>query len=281
MRFIFSRKSLRPLSLPPLVSNSGFPEKRLPQFWSLQGLQSYAVIRELQLQLVELRIRDLIPDTVLFLEHSPVITQGRGLQYTGEARPRHMPLPQGLPAGIEFSESERGGDLTYHGPGQLVIYPICKLDGQGFAPFRDVGAFLRNCEDGVIRALSERNIKAEVREKATGVWIGEKKVASLGIAIRKWVSYHGIAINAVNDLSPYFWISPCGFQPEVMTRLMDWIPFGPDWIQEREQWELALCESFCSGIQAASSIPFKLLSLTLSQAQQRIEELSALIPESP
>src|SRR5690606_30396973 len=147
------------------------------------GLTDYEEVRKVQLHLIELRSEDLIEDTVLFLEHTPVVTRGRGLQFTGSPRPRQMPLVQPLPAGIQFVETERGGDLTYHGPGQLVIYPMCKLDGSGFAPRHDVEGFLRKLERIVIEELESRGLAAHSRKNATGVWIGEKKVASMGIAI--------------------------------------------------------------------------------------------------
>ena len=112
---------------------------------------SYESVRQYQLTLVEARARDEIENTILFLEHEPVITRGRGLQFTGTRRDRHMPLPVVLPAEVAFAESERGGDLTYHGPGQLVIYPIIKLDGSNaFAPKHDVAGFLRGLESTVI-----------------------------------------------------------------------------------------------------------------------------------
>lgn len=203
------------------------------QFWSLQGLTDYEKARELQLELVELRASDRIPDTVLFLEHPSIITRGRGLQFTGEPRPRHMPLPMELPAGIAFAEAERGGDLTFHGPGQWVIYPICKLDGSGLGPSRDVVGFIRRLEGVLIDELSEWGIQAESRAHATGVWIGGHKVASLGIAVRQWVIYHGMAVNCVNDLTPFRLISPCGYSSEVMARLKDY-PV-PGWFQGDEK----------------------------------------------
>ncbi len=221
------------------------------KFRSLPGFTPYEEARTLQLSLVEQRVRDEIPDTVLFLEHHPVVTQGRGLQFTGTPRPRHMPVPQSLPQGISFCESERGGDLTYHGPGQLVVYPIVKLDGQGFGPHHDVAAFLRKVEKIFIDELMDLGIRLNselrpsVREGATGVWIGERKIASLGVAIRKWVTYHGIALNCVNDLSPFHLISPCGFNPEVMTRLKDWIPLEENW---RENLEKSLTRRFLMGV---------------------------------
>jgi len=205
------------------------------RFISLNGLVPYKEAQELQLKLVELRAHDLIPDTILFLEHTPVITRGRGLQFTGEPRPRHMPAPPLIPEGMDFVESERGGDLTYHGPGQLVIYPICKLDGKGFGPNHDIGGFLRTLESLIIAELAERGLSAETRPNATGVWIGDKKIASIGIAVRKWVTYHGIAINCTNDLKPFFLISPCGFAPEVMTKMDELVTQPENWRADFEQ----------------------------------------------
>jgi lipoyl(octanoyl) transferase len=148
-----------------------------------------------------------------------------------------MPAPTLLPPEIDFRESERGGDLTYHGPGQLVIYPIFKLDGHGFAPKHDVAGFLRKLEQIFVDDLKALGLAADARENATGVWVGEKKVASIGVAIRKWVTYHGVAINVTNDLKPFHLISPCGFSPEVMTRLKDLSTAVPEawrpWLEVR------------------------------------------------
>jgi lipoate-protein ligase B len=154
-----------------------------------------------------------------------------------------MPIFPHLLKDVSFAESERGGDLTYHGPGQLVIYPIFKLDGKGFGPYHDVTAFLRKFEQIFIQNLKQQGLTGFAKENATGIWIKDeknekdgqdKKVASIGIAVRKWVTYHGIAINCVNDLKPFFLISPCGFNPEVMTRLADWLPLGDFWRAELE-----------------------------------------------
>lgn len=206
------------------------------RFWSLTGLTRYEDARLLQLKLVDLRASDQIEDTVLFLEHEPVVTQGRGLQFTGASKPRHMPLPV-LPSGIDFAESERGGDLTYHGPGQLVIYPIVKLDGLGFGPKHDITGFLRKFENVLIQELASLGLRAETKKDAAGVWVGPAKVASIGIAVRKFVVYHGMAINVVNDLKPFHLFSPCGFNPEVMTNLKSLIPsfVMGDWRAELEK----------------------------------------------
>ena len=217
-------------------------QKVRPTFESLPGLTGYEEARALQQELLEKRVRDEIPDTFLLLEHHSVITRGRGLQFTGEPRPRHMPVPVMLPPGVEFAESERGGDLTWHGPGQLVIYPIVKLDGRAaWAPNHDISGFLRAMEQWLSRTLAGLGLQTEARADATGVWVlppegvtlppapgGARKIASIGIAVRKWVTWHGIAINLVNDLEPFRLISPCGFQPEVMTRLRDLAPSVPE-----------------------------------------------------
>ncbi len=192
------------------------------KFFSLRHQSSRLVpldrAREFQLELLEKRARGEISDTVLFVEHPSTITQGRGLQWTGQPRERHMPLPV-LPKEIVFTESERGGDLTWHGPGQLVIYPIVKLDGSGFGPNHDVTGYLRKLERVLIAVLEDYGLRGEMREQATGVWVGEKKIASIGIAVRKWVTYHGAALNVVNDLAPFQLFSPCGYSSEVMTSL--------------------------------------------------------------
>lgn len=228
----------------------------------------YGAIRQLQLELVELRHLELIPDTVLALEHQPVITQGRGLQFTGAARPRHMPLPS-LPQGVAFSETERGGDLTYHGPGQWVIYPIFKLDGNGWAPHRDVEGFLRQLESVCVALLAHYGVRAETRSHATGVWIGDRKVASIGIAIRKWVSFHGLALNCVNDLKPFYAFSPCGFAPEVMTRLADCAPLGENW---RAHLEQVCIQLFNQKLTQSGGKPIECFSFrSLSEAQARLD----------
>ncbi len=188
------------------------------KFVSLTGLISYNEAREMQKLWVDLRQRDEVEDTVFFLEHAPVITRGRGLQRqpgSDGSDLRRMPDPVGTQ--IEICDTERGGDLTYHGPGQLVAYPIVKL--KGGAAFRDVHSYLRFLELSIIDLMGAFDISARTKDGATGVWVGDRKIASIGIAVRKWITYHGIAINVVNDLSPFHAFSPCGFESEVMTSM--------------------------------------------------------------
>lgn len=150
-------------------------------------------------------VRDgLAPTTLLLLEHEPVITLGRG------AKPENLLDPRGIPV----VECERGGDATLHLPGQIVGYLIRKLpEGR-----RDLRAHLRLLESILIEALVELGIEASRREGSTGVWIdGVRKIASLGIACRQWVTYHGFALNVSCDLSAFEAIQPCGLPPGIMT----------------------------------------------------------------
>jgi lipoate-protein ligase B len=114
---------------------------------------------------------------------------------------------------IPIFEIERGGDVTYHGPGQLVGYPILKLDGDE----RDLHAYLRNLEQGLIDACAELGLTATRNPGWTGAWIGPRKIASIGIAVRRWVTMHGFALNVATDLSRFTTINPCGLDAAVMT----------------------------------------------------------------
>lgn len=163
-----------------------------------------------QKDLVAQRVRDEIPDTLIFCEHDPVITLGRGAQ-RGEA-PAIFPPP-----GTDLVEIERGGFATWHGPGQIVVYPIVRLDkGREFG----VVALIRSLENWVSEALRSLGLDAGIVEGKTGVWIErERKIASIGIAVSHWVSYHGLALNFATGAEPWRAFNPCGFDPEVMTDL--------------------------------------------------------------
>ena len=145
-------------------------------------------------------------DALVLVEHPHVITVGR----------TRGALAHILGAGdVEVVEVERGGDVTYHGPGQIVAYPILLLEeGE-----RDLHRFLRNLEEGMIRTLARWEIAADREPGKTGVWIGSKKVCSIGVAVRRWVTFHGLALNVTADLSYFARINPCGFEASVMTSL--------------------------------------------------------------
>ena len=175
------------------------------------GVVPYAAALDLQRSLADDRIAGRIPDTLLLLEHPPVITLGRG------TKDASLPIDaESLrKRGIEVFEIERGGDVTYHGPGQLVGYPI--IDLQQHKP--DLHWYLRQLEAMLIAALGEFGIPAERRESYTGVWTKGRKIASIGIHVRQWVTWHGFALNVTTDLSPFELIVPCGIQGVEMTSI--------------------------------------------------------------
>jgi lipoyl(octanoyl) transferase len=163
-----------------------------------------------QLALVEARQVGKAPDTLIIVEHPHVFTLGRR---------RDSQQNVLAPGDVPVIEIERGGDVTYHGPGQLVAYPIVFLDGEE----RDLHKFLRNLEEAVIRTCARTGVTADREPGKTGVWtsteLGRKKLCSMGIACRKWVTFHGLALNVTTDLSYFARINPCGFEANVMTSL--------------------------------------------------------------
>jgi lipoyl(octanoyl) transferase len=174
------------------------------------GRLPYAEALALQRDLAARRITGEIPhDVLLLVEHPPVITLGRGF------KPEHLPTPAAFLAarGVELFEVERGGDVTFHGPGQLVGYPIYHLGEHR----RDLHWFLRRLEDALIAALAALGIPGGRREGATGVWTAGRKIASIGIHVRQWVTWHGFALNVTTDLSYFDLMVPCGIPDVVMT----------------------------------------------------------------
>src|SRR3954469_16921535 len=171
------------------------------------GRVPYTAAVELQTRLRERRQAGEIPDSLLLLEHPPTYTKGR--------RSEKADLPMGeewyRSQGIEVHETSRGGRGTYHGPGQLVGYPIMGVT--------DVVAFLRTMEAGIIRALADESVEAEVREGLTGVWVGDRKIGSIGLHVSRGVTMHGFAVNVDCDLQPFEWIVPCGIDGVRMTSL--------------------------------------------------------------
>lgn len=174
------------------------------------GLVPYGQALERQRALADDRIAGrLSQDMLLLLEHPPVVTLGRG------TRGSSLPIAPELLArrGIEVFEIERGGDVTYHGPGQLVAYPIFDLA----AHQQDLHWFLRQLEEVLITALRQLGLPAERNAGYTGVWTRGRKIASIGIHVRQWVTWHGFALNVTTDLSAFDLIVPCGIQNVVMT----------------------------------------------------------------
>ncbi len=177
------------------------------------GRISYEKAYDIQLQYFEKRLSGEVPDTLFLLEHDPVITLGKGGDST------HLLLNEEMlkEKGIEFYRTTRGGDITYHGPGQLVGYPIFDLRNHG----KKVSETVRKYEEALIRALTEFGIKAGILEGFPGVWIGNRKIAALGLAIRRWITFHGFALNVNNDLTPFSYIVPCGLQGKGVTSMKE------------------------------------------------------------
>ena len=174
------------------------------------GRRPYGEVLELQRELRRKRIEgELAEDVLLLVEHPPVITLGRG------TRPSSLPIaPAELERrGVEVFEIERGGDVTFHGPGQLVGYPI--LDLRGYR--QDLHWYLRSLEDVLIQALGALGIEADRNPGLTGVWTAGRKIASIGIHVKQWVTLHGFALNVTTDLDPFDLIVPCGIRQVVMT----------------------------------------------------------------
>jgi lipoyl(octanoyl) transferase len=182
-----------------------------PSLWCARlGLVRYADALAFQKALEAARQSDQVPDVLLLLEHPPVYTRGR--------RTTADELPMGeewyRAQGIEVIDTDRGGRVTYHGPGQLVGYPVVSL-----RPYRDdVHDYIRRMEQMIISSLGRHGVEAGLIEGLTGVWTPERrKVASIGVHISRGVTTHGFAINVSNDLQPFGWIVPCGIDDCQMT----------------------------------------------------------------
>ncbi len=197
------------------------------------GIVPYEQARAAQLRLQEQRQRGAIPDVLLLLEHTPVYTRGR------RSTPDELPMGAAWyeAQGIEVRDTDRGGRVTYHGPGQLVAYPIVSLRPYG----DDVHEYVRRLERVMIAALAEHRVDASVVEGLTGVWVqppgrraengtmrpeigpsapeSGRKIGSIGVHVSRGVTTHGLAVNVNNDLQPFEWIVPCGIEGVAMTSL--------------------------------------------------------------
>jgi lipoyl(octanoyl) transferase len=177
------------------------------------GRVPYADALALQRSLVEERRAGRIPDTLLFVEHPPVLTLG----VRGDGGRSHiLATDEALAArGIEVHETGRGGDITYHGPGQLVGYPIIDLNPDR----RDVHRYVRDLETVLIRTAADYGVAAGRIEGLTGVWVGNEKLAAIGVRIARWITSHGFALNVSTDLDHFKLIVPCGISDRGVTSL--------------------------------------------------------------
>jgi lipoate-protein ligase B len=165
----------------------------------------------IQRSIHEKRLAGKIPDQLLLLEHPPVLTLPR------RSRPENLLVPQAFldAHGICLEQTDRGGEITLHNPGQLVGYLICQLEPGR----RDLHSFLRWIEIHLQELAGQFGVRTELKTGLTGVWVGDRKLASIGIAVKRWVTLHGFAINVNNDLAPFQLIHPCGLPGVRMTSL--------------------------------------------------------------
>jgi lipoyl(octanoyl) transferase len=183
-----------------------------PELWVCHlGTLPYRDAVAIQEQIRARRQAGELPDTLLALEHPPVYTRGR------RSGAEDLPFGEDFyrAKGIDVVATDRGGRLTYHGPGQLIGYPIMRID--------DVHRHLRAMEDAIVAALEEEGVRARSRHEEgidyTGVWVAERKIASIGVHVSRGVSTHGFAVNVENDLEPFSWVTACGLPDVNMTSL--------------------------------------------------------------
>jgi len=165
------------------------------------GLVAYEEALRLQNRLAEDRKAEEIQDTLLLLQHPPVVTLGKSGKIQNILQPQDLAGRK-----IPVIHTDRGGDVTYHGPGQLVVYPILNLRPHKLS----VPEYVWNLEEMTIRLLRQYGIAADRVEKMRGVWVGSEKIASLGVHLSRWISKHGLALNVNTDLDPFQLINPCG-----------------------------------------------------------------------
>lgn len=207
----------------------------LPEIWVCHlGVVEYREALLLQERTREARQADELPDVLLTLEHPPVYTRGRR-SVEGE-----LPFGEDWYAarGIDVVDTGRGGKVTYHAPGQLVGYPIVRVD--------DVVEYVRTLEGALVTALADEGVVARSRphegHRFTGVWVGDRKIASIGVHLSRGVSMHGFAVNVENDLRPFEWIVPCGLDGVQMTSLVaetGRVSGGMKCFRRRASWRVA------------------------------------------
>jgi lipoyl(octanoyl) transferase len=209
--------------------------RRVEELWVCHlGTIEYGDGLALQDRVRDVRQRDEVPDVLLTLQHPPVYTRGR------RAAAGELPMGEDWyrARGIDIYDTDRGGKVTYHGPGQLVGYPIVRVD--------DVVGYVRLLERALVAALAEEGIAARARPEDgpdfTGVWVGDRKIASIGVHVARAITTHGFAVNVENDLEPFEWIVPCGLDGVRMTSLVRETGRGAGQMRcfrKRAAWHLA------------------------------------------
>lgn len=198
------------------------------------GFVGYSHAFKLQKELLSKVKTDQSPDTLIFCEHRDVFTIGR----SGSSKNILCGIDQAIDSGIEVIFTDRGGDVTYHGKGQLVVYPIFDLRKYR----KDIHLFLRRLEQVIMGVLETYGVCGSIIPDSTGVWVGDAKIASIGIAVSRWVSYHGLSININTDLGFFSMVNPCGYKELRMTSLAKILGKRID----LERVKQAFCRSFAA-----------------------------------
>lgn len=199
------------------------------------GKLEYTTALSIQEKLLELRQKNEVEDTFLMVEHPPTLTLGKRGEYSNIL----LPVEELREKGVGIYEINRGGDVTYHGPGQMVGYPIIDLNNHG----RSVREFVWNMEEVFIRLLKEKyNITAHIEDKEyTGVWVDKSKITAIGIAVKHWVTMHGFAFNINTQLEHFNWINPCGITNRGVISLQKLLGKPMDF----QELEILVADYFC------------------------------------
>ncbi len=190
------------MPIPPTVTAPASEPRPAPVSLVRWGRTAYADALARQTELQAARLAGLAPDTLVLTEHEAVFTVGLR---TGAEKHLLWDEAQLAAEGVGRHETNRGGDITYHGPGQLVAYPVVSLERR-----RDLHAYLRFLEDVLIAVVARQGLTAARRDGLTGIWIGQRKLAAIGVSVRRWVTMHGVALNVAPDLRHFGGIVPCG-----------------------------------------------------------------------
>lgn len=208
------------------------PSSNLPLALRRLGRRDYASVFAAMREFTDARDPQTV-DELWLVEHDPVFTQGLA------GRPEHVLATSNIP----LVQSDRGGQVTYHGPGQLVIYPLLDLERRHLG----VRCLVDRLEQSVIDVLAGLGVSAQRREGMPGVYVEQAKIASIGLKVRRGCSYHGLAFNIDLDLAPFAFINPCGYAGLAMTRLIDHVPAADGFAVEQ-----ALVTAFCRNLQYAA-----------------------------
>ncbi|MEE8317553.1 MAG: lipoyl(octanoyl) transferase LipB [Candidatus Omnitrophota bacterium] len=209
------------------------------------GITDFLEAYRIQTDMVKEVSQGTAEDTLLLTEHRSVITIGRSGSWDNILKPKEYLSSRG----IEVLDIDRGGDVTYHGPGQVIAYPIFKLEKES----RAIHYFLHFLEEIAMHFLGQYGLIGETRPGFRGIWIRERKIASIGIGVKKWVTYHGLAINVNLDLTPFSFIRPCGIEGLRMTTLKDLLAYELDIDDAKHRLRLSfkevpfLADEVCKG----------------------------------